>query len=81
MRYFFFLPSPEPPLASRIVEPTLACQTIARPGSMQTLPASYFGALAAAVDVTPVAVTTDKDLAVAIAAGAVVKASTGQHRH
>ncbi len=48
---------------------------------MQALSASDFGALAGAVDVTPVAVTTDKDLVVAIVAGTVVKAGAGQHRH
>ena len=81
MRYFFLLPNPEPPLASRVVEAALACQTVVRAGSMQALFASDFGALTGAVDVTPVAVTTDKDLAVAIAAGTVVKTGTGQHRH
>ncbi len=79
MRYFFFLPGPESSLARCVVVPAPACQTVACSGSAQTLLASDCGALTGTVCVSPVAMTADKDPA--IAAGTGVAAGTGQHRH
>ena len=79
MRYFFFLPSPEPPLACCVVKATTQCQAVTRPCSVQALFPSEFGALCDAVVVSMITATTDKDLATA--AGTEVVAGTGQHRH
>jgi len=78
MRYFFFLPSPEPFLACRVIVPTPACQTVARTRSAQALLTSNLGALTGAVNIASVAVATD--IGLAMAAGTGVVAGTGQHR-
>jgi len=79
MRYFFTLPGPESSLAGRVVVLAPAGQTVACPGSAQALFASDCGALTGAVNVAPITVATD--IGRAMAAGTVVTAGDGKHRH
>jgi len=79
MRYFFSFPGPEAALASRIVAPALGGAAVADTGPAQALAAGVFSAFTRAVEVTPVAMAADNDLA--SAAGTAVEAGTGQHRH
>lgn len=79
MRYFLFLAGSEPTLAIRISVPATARRTVTRPGASQRPPAGPLCAAAGAIDVPPIALSTDKDLA--MAGSAVVKTGTGFHRH
>ena len=76
MRYFFFLPVPEPLLACRVVMAALGGRTVAAARLAQAFPAGLHSTRT--VVISPVTVTTDKDLTAA--AGTDVVADTGQHR-
>ena len=78
MRYFFFLPSSESLLAGRIGVAAVACRAVNSTGSAHTVMASARGALTGAVVVSPITVTTDKNLATATRAQVV--AGTDPHR-
>ena len=78
MRYFFFLPVPEPLLACRVVMAALGGRTVAAARLAQAFPAGLHSTRTRTVVISPVTVTTDKDLTAA--AGTDVVADTGQHR-
>ena len=78
MRYFFFLPVPEPLLACRVVMAALGGRTVAAARLAQAFPAGRHSTRTRTVVISPVTVTTDKDLTAA--AGTDVVADTGQHR-
>ena len=78
MRYFFFLPVPEPLLACRVVMAALGGRTVAAARLAQAFPAGVHSTRTRTVVISPITVMTDKDLTTATSTGVV--ADTGQHR-
>jgi hypothetical protein len=79
MRYFLSLTRTEPALTGGVGQATPARRTVTGSGASQRRRSGPFSATAGAVEVPPVALSTDKDLA--MAAGTMVQTGTGFHRH